>query len=232
MDFYYKFKDGLHLQAGDGISWQWNPPTDLSAANVQSPVLTDYNEYYQVHIQDKYHCERVENFHIIWNCDTLYPNGELVALNDTLTEPEDITLKPFVGSPVSNWSPPDYLSCTDCESTVASPRSSITYSIDMKDNYQCFHTEKFVFTVPLKIPNVITPNGDGYNDCYKVFGLPENTTFYLFDKSGRILCTVPNFEAVECWDGSREHLRSGTYWYAFESPGYGTLAKGFLLIVR
>jgi gliding motility-associated-like protein len=232
VNFYYKFEEGLKLTASEGVSWNWEPPTNLSETNIQSPILTGYQEFYTVHILDKYSCETVENFHLYWNCDTLYPGGELIILDKIITQHEDYKLETFIGKPVSDWSPPDFLSCVKCLSPVASPRSSITYSIILEDEFKCIHTEKFIFNIPLKIPNVITPNGDGFNDCFIVMGLPENTTFHLFDKAGNNICTIPFFETIECWDGNRENLKSGTYWYAFENPESGTLAKGYILIKR
>jgi gliding motility-associated-like protein len=232
VDFYYKFTKGLRLTASAGVSWNWEPPIYLSSTNVQSPILSDYHEFYKVQIKDKYGCEIVENFHLIWNCDTLFPGGELIVLNKTLTREEDFNLVTFTGKPFSNWSPQNYLSCVECESPIASPRRSIIYSIEMIDEYTCIHKEKFIFNVTLKVPNVITPNGDDYNDCFVVMGLPENTTFYLFDKAGDSICSVPFFEELDCWDGGTENLKSGTYWYAFENPTEGIIAKGFILIIR
>jgi hypothetical protein len=37
---------------------------------------------------------------------------------------------------------------------------------------------------------------------------------------------------LDCWDGGTENLKSGTYWYAFENPTEGIIAKGFILIIR
>ena len=52
-----------------------------------------------------------------------------------------------------------------------------------------------------RIPNTITPNSDGYNDCLKVYGLPEGSSFRLFDKQGRLLYSRDPYNPDDCWYG-------------------------------
>jgi len=66
------------------------------------------------------------------------------------------------------------------------------------------------------IPNFISPNGDGYNDTWKIRALESfpNTRLQIFDRYGKqFLDRVLNGDYE--WDGryNGELLPSGTYWY-------------------
>lgn len=70
----------------------------------------------------------------------------------------------------------------------------------------------------LRIPNVFTPNQDGYNDCYRVPGISEECeqgTLYIYNRWG--IRVYQGDLVSECWNGrvnnSGEPLPSGTYIY-------------------
>ena len=86
----------------------------------------------------------------------------------------------------------------------------------------------------IKIPNVITPNGDGYNDKFIVKNIDyyPNNTLKIFDKAGRILYTKHTY--ANDWDGTinGSPLNEGTYYYIIDlGKGIGTF-KGFINIIR
>ena len=111
---------------------------------------------------------------------------------DTLLENESsIELVPLYGEVVSGWHPPYYLDCIDCQSPTASPASFISYSVELTDEFDCIHEEVFTIDVPMKVPNVITPNGDGYNDCLQVMGIPLDSELHVFEKNGEFLGKIP-----------------------------------------
>jgi gliding motility-associated-like protein len=87
----------------------------------------------------------------------------------------------------------------------------------------------------LKIPNIITPNDDGINDCLKVYGLPEGSSFKVFDQTGRLLYVKDPYDPDDCWTGVDRQgmpLRADNYWYVFEHPSMGTLSTGFIFIAK
>jgi gliding motility-associated-like protein len=231
-EFYYRYVDSLPLEASMGDVYRWEPQINLSAYDVQSPTLLDFHDFYTVYITDRYGCEFYENFHILLHCDTLYPGGNIVVLDTTLTEEGSFLLEPLHGHAISEWSPPYYLSCSDCEAPLATPRSNVDYSVLLLDEFNCEHEEIWNFEFEIDVPNVITPNGDGTNDCLDVFGIPPDTRFHVFDKTGNILFSAP-WPAGYCWPGTDKNgrlLKSGTYWYAFDHLERGTLKKGFVYV--
>lgn len=242
VSFYYKYEDNLQLSASsDGTAWHWQPEEYVSYPDIQSPYLLGFVDSLEVRITDRYGCEFVDLFNIIWNCDTVYPGGRIMVLDTTLNEEDlinetEFELRPLFGTAPFVWNTTLYMDCMDCIYPTVAPPSTITYSADLQDEFGCEHTEEFHFEVPFRIPNAITPNGDGVNDCFLAYGLPPGTTFLLFDKIGNVLCEINDFEALEdCWkgiDNSGKELKTGTYWYAFVNKDSGTLAQGFLFIKR
>jgi gliding motility-associated-like protein len=84
----------------------------------------------------------------------------------------------------------------------------------------------------LIIPNIITPNGDGINDTFKI----DSLNFYvsnkiaIFNRYGKKVYSQTNYQSN--WDG--ENLRDGAYFYVLEAEGYfGTeKRKGSITIMR
>lgn len=234
-EYYYKYDTLAQLHATPGETWNWEPQISLTAYDIQAPRMTGFQDQYTVTITDKYDCIFTDHFNIILHCDTLYPESTILVL-DTLVEQETpILLETKYGFINGLWTPDFFLDCNDCQAPVASPRSTTTYHVELDDEFGCKHAEEFHIEVEFRVPNVITPNDDGYNDCLKIFGLPENTAFRVYDKNGLLLYSVDPYTYDFCWEGvdqDGDPLKAGTYWYALDNPIYGILKKDFILIKR
>jgi len=75
-----------------------------------------------------------------------------------------------------------------------------------------------------KIPNVITPNGDGKNDRF-VLGIP-GLKLEIASRWGRIVFATDNY--TDDWGGG---VLNGTYFYAMTLPN-GTLCKGWVQVLE
>jgi gliding motility-associated-like protein len=70
------------------------------------------------------------------------------------------------------------------------------------------------------IPNSFTPNGDGLNDVFKIYG---NSLLAIkmdiFDRWGKLLFTSDNIE--QCWDGTYKNVPCdlGVYNYKITYKG-------------
>ncbi len=66
------------------------------------------------------------------------------------------------------------------------------------------------------IPNAFTPDGDGKNDFFEFFGVPEPLTLIVFNRWGGIVYQNPNYQ--NNWDGTNngEPLPAGVYSYLIE----------------
>lgn len=90
------------------------------------------------------------------------------------------------------------------------------YSIAVMDKNYCMDTIDTYLDATIKIPAFFTPNGDGYNDYWVIFGLyqfPE-AIVQIFDRYGKKIYEFTN--NVIGWDGTYVGLPvpSDTYWYS------------------
>ncbi|MCG8473938.1 MAG: gliding motility-associated C-terminal domain-containing protein, partial [Cytophagales bacterium] len=88
--------------------------------------------------------------------------------------------------------------------------------------------------LPLNIPNMITPNGDGINDTWNILNLSlygENTV-QVFDQYGNRVFYRENYSRQSEWDGTNEgrELPSASYYYIIEVDRQ--VIRGVLKIVR
>lgn len=90
----------------------------------------------------------------------------------------------------------------------------------------------FTPPVAIEIPNVITPNGDGYNDLFVIKGIEncEKSKLIIRSKSGAIVLQVNNYQ--NNWDA--QNALDGTYYYQFYYTIHGIeeTRTGTLTIIR
>jgi gliding motility-associated-like protein len=79
-------------------------------------------------------------------------------------------INPAVTGGTFVWTPDTLLSCNNCQSTVATPVDTITYSVLYTDPNGCRVSDSVtIYVLPpgsIFWPNAFTPNGDGNNDVY------------------------------------------------------------------
>jgi gliding motility-associated-like protein len=70
----------------------------------------------------------------------------------------------------------------------------------------------------IKIPNVYTPNGDSFNDCYQVGGISDNcdeVEIWIYNRWG--ILVFNGYLPADCWNGKYmkdgKDLPTGTYYY-------------------
>ncbi|HEX5001687.1 MAG TPA: gliding motility-associated C-terminal domain-containing protein [Bacteroidia bacterium] len=84
------------------------------------------------------------------------------------------------------------------------------------------------------IPKVITPNGDGKNDCFEIQGIELYHDCYgldVFNRWGNLVYTSVNTD--NCWDGSSENsggLPDGVYFYVINIAS--NTYKGTIMLMR
>jgi gliding motility-associated-like protein len=105
-----------------------------------------------------------------------------------------------------SWSPGTGLSCIDCSGPQVSPYSNVsTYTVLVTYNQGCTASASVQITVngepPVYVPNAFTPNGDGVNDVWYVYGTGiKDMKAMIFDRWGEKV-----FESDDQsigWDGT------------------------------
>ncbi len=124
------------------------------------------------------------------------------------------------------WTPAMGLSCNDCPTPVASPLEETTYQLTVVDSTGCTYilTTHIFVDSPIYAPNAFTPNHDGVNDDFEIFGRDVVwEELSIFDRWGQQIY-VSNSSAPK-WNGraGESLMSSGTYvWLA---KGYHKSSK-------
>ncbi|PJJ76535.1 gliding motility-associated-like protein [Thermoflavifilum aggregans] len=197
---------------GGAASYRWTPPTYLDHPESAQPLCRpDSSITYRI----------VGYGHDACFTDTGYVHIQVIPLpkvqatgDQTLVVGSQVQLQAN-GSPdvVSyQWSPPDWLSCTDCANPVATPRGNITYRVVAANALGCVA----IATTRIKlicssgvvfIPNTFSPNGDQQNDIFypRGKGIQIVRYFRIFNRWGQLMFERDNFPIDDKsfgWDGT------------------------------
>jgi gliding motility-associated-like protein len=198
------------LVASGGSSYLWSTGDTTSTISV---MPNDTNTY-SVQVGDVGGCSDSTTFTI-----SVTPLPIINAFNDTtiiLGQSTSI----FVQSGTSNysWTPSDSLSCTSCASPIANPTETTTYCVETTEN-GCINSACVTVTVDalcgeLFVPNAFSPNGDGNNDCLKVYNnCLETVLFRVYSRWGELIYESENID--DCWDGTNNGSELNTGVYSF-----------------
>ncbi len=143
------------------------------------------------------------------------------------------------------WTPAifDSTSCLNCLNPVVSPLDDQTYSVEIFDINGCNGSDDIFIEVDKNrnvfIPNVFTPNGDGFNDEFQVFsgpGVTQINSMQVFDRWGELVFERNNLapsafpDVANGWDGRFRGriMNPGVFVYLIEV----TFDDGITLLYR
>ena len=200
---------------------------------------------YQVAVQDVNGCTIEEliqiNEPIQLNVD-LGPDltiqlGDSVGLEAVTTYPVDSFL----------WRYDEPLNCLNCPNPNLRPLNSGDYAVQVIDENGCIAEDQLQIFVQkdrrIYIPNVFSPNGDGTNDIFYIYGGNDVTTvksLQLFSRWGESIMTLTDFlpnDPNYGWDGSFKGSPAGQAVYVYYAEvefldGETLLFKGDVTLVR
>ncbi len=119
------------------------------------------------------------------------PEDQTIKMGETV----QITSQSNVGSAaVYTWKPLDSLSCGDCPRTVAGPIFTTLYTLSVVDTNGCTASDDIHIFVDRRrkvyIPNAFSPNGDGVNDTFVIYGderVRSIKHLMVFDRWGELV---------------------------------------------
>ncbi|HND89995.1 MAG TPA: gliding motility-associated C-terminal domain-containing protein, partial [Saprospiraceae bacterium] len=167
---------------------------------------------YYLRVQDAYGCEANEtvDLQLPFEPTVSLPPLYQIQLGDS------VLLLPELNQPSANivawqWSPALGLDRDTVESPTAKPLLRSIYTLKIKDKNGCTATARTEIQVnrrrQLYAPNVFSPNGDGHNDRFMIFGkgAVEVRELAIYDRWGNQLYFaehLPLNDETVGWDGT------------------------------
>ncbi|MDF2187530.1 PKD domain-containing protein [Paraflavitalea sp. CAU 1676] len=207
----------LDLQASlvvpdTAITWKWdlgsNGSSDKAVVSVKYPQTGTYAVGLEA--TNKLGCKNNTSKNIFVS------PGPTITINGSLTIPVG-SEAPLPVSYSSNaatysWTPVRNLSCTDCPTPVANPKSTTTYTVRAADVYGCAVSQDITVTVICNkenyfVPNTFSPNNDGQNDVFMPRGrsIDRVNRMQIFNRWGELVFEKRNFmvnDASAGWNGT------------------------------
>jgi gliding motility-associated-like protein len=161
---------------------------------------------YQVTVSDAQGCTAIRSFTLGYQYDfTIEANPRV-----TLPLGESVVLGYIVngnsGILTNLWSPNRFIDCETCESPTSSPLATTLYRIDVENQVGCKASDTLTISVvpsyDLYVPNAFTPNSDGFNDIYEIYGNKKIWKFIemqVFNRWGEMVYTSTDIDFK--WDG-------------------------------
>lgn len=234
----------INQNPDDQLDITWTPQEGiLSGGNTLDPVIDPaiYTSY-QVAVTNQYGCSQTYDVNV--TVDTNYYDLVIAADPDTilLGQSSQLTVTPL-DILEYNWSPTPTLDDPVIYNPVATPEGTTLYTVTANDPSGCAVSlsvlvvvlnncaEPYVF-----VPNAFTPNNDGNNDFWKVWGNGfESIQILVYDRWGEEVFSTTDLNAV--WDGTYKgkELPPDAYGYYVRVDCFGGQVfekKGNVSVIR
>ena len=181
---------------------------------------------YEVLIQDVAGCESDTTIILDSGLDLLVDLGpdQTIQVGDSV-ELEALLSIPFSRVENISWKPSLDSLCENCLTPMVSPFISTEFIITVSDSNGCVSTDNIFINVlkerPVYFPSAFSPNGDGNNDLFIIYGNENISTihsFLIFDRWGNIVHSAEEVQPNNPkfgWDGkfNNKEMNGGVYVY-------------------
>ena len=176
---------------------------------------------YSIGVRDKYGCYLGSNI-VIPDPEEFYIT---LGQDTSLFLGQSLTVTALANRPIARyrWNSTELLGCSDCLTALIQPTLTSTISIVAADEHGCEAEANLQILVrrdrQVYFPNAFSPNGDGANDFFMIYGgedVVEVKYLRVFNRWGQLLYEIENFQPNQDpigWDGQFKGLpiQTGTY---------------------
>jgi gliding motility-associated-like protein len=185
--------------------------------------------FYNIILTDANGCTLADNFTITPGINLELSLPEVIEI----LEGNSGTIQALVNVPIDSldyiqWAPPELLSCHTCLTTTIETLDDQTFQLTIIDNNGCIAIAVInIIVIPqvrIYIPNVFSPNFDGYNDYFTLFSndqVEEILELSIYDRWGEHVFKKENFQPndpILGWDGrfKGEEMNPAVFVYIFQ----------------
>lgn len=221
------FNAGLEEGNVSDFTFQWYRNDEIIDSETDYELTVDEDGIYKVIVRNAFGCEQERIIEIVYSQPATFDNIIVIDLveNNSVT-----VIVSGSGNYVFSLDSPNglYQTSNVFENVIAG-----IYSVYVKDLNGCGIVEQEIAV--LGVPKFFTPNGDGYNDTWKIRGANEKYNFksiiYIFNRFGKLIKQIGT--TGEGWDGSYNGnpLPADDYWYSIQFED-GRSAKGHFSLKR
>lgn len=206
--------ESVRLFAGGSNTYRWAPPTGLNNPNIQNPYASpNQTTEYTVRVSNDGFCGTTATVLV-----HVKPYPEVDAGPDMTYNSDEPMYLNAKGTGTLTWIYGDKILCKDCPNTQIMPENSGCYVIQAVNQHGCKVTDEVCIEVTkfhnIYIPNVFTPNYDGLNDEFLVYGTGiKQLEMIIFDRWGEKLFT--STDQLKGWNGwfKNEECKQDVYTY-------------------
>jgi len=193
--------ESVRLNAGGSNTYHWAPQDGLSNPLIASPSASpEITTVYTVHISEGGFCAVTTTVLVKVNPTPTVNAGENIKANI-----DDVIHLNAKGNGSLTWIFGEGILCHDCPNSQIMPQNSGCYIIRATNQYGCTATDEVCIELSkeftIYVPNVFSPNSDGLNDTFLVYGIGiSEISVRIFDRWGEEL----NYEENQTkgWDGT------------------------------
>jgi gliding motility-associated-like protein len=202
--------------------YNWSPAVSVDNVSVANPVVTpDTTTQYRL-ILSTAGCI-IDTSYVKVNVWTL---PVISKSNDYIIGYRENTTIWASGGTSYRWEPETGLSNNGISNPNAAPLETTTYKVFVTDDNGCESNAEVTVTIrnEIFVPNLFTPNGDGNNDYFKVYGTGiDKIRLSIYTIEGILIYEANSVEDAESigWDGTYtgNPLKPGKYLWVLEAVG-------------
>lgn len=207
-------------------TYVWTKDGIVISGATSSSLDVNTEGVYTVAVMTAFGCSRIRTITVIASDIAHFSTATIVDLTDNNTVTVNVTGEG------------DYVYSLDYENDFQD--SNVFYNVPagihdvfVKDLNGCGMVSQTISVIG--VPSYFTPNGDGFNDTWKIKGVSAqfnyNSTIYIFDRYGKLLKQIGT--TGNGWDGTfnDQPMPASDYWYAVYLED-GRIAKGHFALKR
>ncbi len=203
------------ISASGGNTFSWLPSTGLNNPFSGTVIATPLsNTIYTVNVSINNYCGNIATVAVNVN-----PNPVVNAGNDTIFYFDSNMFLNANGTGTLTWIYGDGIVCKVCPNSQIVPQQSSCYIVETVNDKGCKATDEVCVTIikesAIYVPNTFTPNKDGLNDVFYIYGVDINEMdLKIYNRFGQIIFTSK--DQLSGWNGyyNNELCPMGVYvWF-------------------